>query len=514
MRRRFPLVVALGTLALAACSDQTPTEPTVPPPAEHFGSSCSVTPFPLGGVNGIANQIKAIYPGTQRAQVLLRVEALLRAGAIKLLWDTCHPDAARKVAFAFIDWLNRHTPVGKEDQVKALILAILRGIGEVTAPESSGDFGVGFFDPANPDKTLVKTVNEHALVELEAQSFLVPTVIVISREAGDPPLTGFEGRQFPPTYDYNAINSTNNHVLQPGKTAIVAFCLLFLGDEEDPGSGYPPNLRIGHNPVVGAPGFPFEILDPIDLGGEGGLRDELQCPAGTLGSLGGRPSGFANAALRTAGRYLGPILLPPPLWATALGPLPPPPPIGGKARSLSPFRVVEAPDDITINFDFGPDGETSVPAGTVVNTLYAPLGVTFQHAGTGATCGSTNVYANSNQPSGFGSSPNVVSLCNQGTASDISENTFGLIRANLATAAERVCIGVDPVDSDEVEGFHFARLDAFNAAGTLIGSSSSAPGARQRLCFAEPGIRRVEFSGDTENFARFDDLEVFYTFSD
>lgn len=333
MRRRLLLAVASGTLVLGACSDQTqsPTEPTVPPPAQNFGS-CQVARFPLLDV---ARQIRKIYPSGP-----LRTEALLRAAAVALLWDTCHPDGARRAAFSFIDWLNRHTPAGKEDQVKALILTILRGIGEVTAPESSGDFGVGFFDPANPNNTLITTVNGRALVELEPGSFLVPTVISISREAGDPPLTNFEGRQFPPTYDYNAINSTNDHVIQPGKTAIVAFCLLFLDDVVFPG-GYPADRRIGHNPVAGAPGFPFEILDPVDLVAAG-LRDDLNCPEGTLpdpglSSSGGGLQDLADAALRTAGSYL----LPPPLWAAALGTLPPPPPLGGRAPSLSPFKVVE-----------------------------------------------------------------------------------------------------------------------------------------------------------------------------
>lgn len=351
MRSRLLLAFAAGTLILAGCSDQTPTEPTGPP-AENFGTSCSVTPFPL---LALANQIKAIYPGTQRAQVLLRAEALLRAGAIKVLWDTCHPAAARKVAFAFIDWLNRHTPVGKEDQVKALILAILRGIGEVTAPESSGDFGVGFFDPATQGNTLVKTVNGRALVQLPQGSFLEPTVITISRKADNFQLSNFDGRQFPPKYDYNAINASNQHVLQGELTAIVGFCLVELEpggiDGVYPSGGYPENPRIGHNPVTGAPGFPFEVLDEVNLAEEG-LGEDLNegfCNGSTpftprigpVSSSGVGPSALATAAFRTAARYLGPILMPQPLLAATLDKLPPPPPIGGKVRSLSPFAVVE-----------------------------------------------------------------------------------------------------------------------------------------------------------------------------
>jgi hypothetical protein len=345
MRRLAFAAAVCGTLVLAACNDQTPTEPAVPPRSENFGS-CGATPFPLAGANGIAAQIANIYPGTSKAQTLLRATALAQAAAIKLFWDTCHPDAARKVAFAFIDWLNRHTPAGKETQVQNLILAVLRGIGEVTGAPADGDFGVGFFDPANPNNTVITTVNHHALIELEPGSFLVPTEIVISRKAGDPDLTDAGGRrQFPPTYDYNAINSTNTHVLEIDPNtgerhlAIVAFCLVFLDDVAFPG-GYPANLAMGHNPVAGAPNFPFEILDPVNLVAEG-LRDDLHCPEGTLPDPGLTSSGggfldLANAAFRTAGS----LLLPPPLWATALGTLPPPPPLSGKAPSLTPFKPV------------------------------------------------------------------------------------------------------------------------------------------------------------------------------
>jgi hypothetical protein len=501
MRRLAFAAAVCGTLVLSACNDQTPTEPAVPAPSENFGS-CGATPFPLAGANGIAAQIANIYPGTSKAQTLLRATALAQAAAIKLFWDTCHPAAARLAAFSFIDWLNRHTPAGKETQVQNLILAVLRGIGEVTGAPADGDFGVGFFDPANTNNTVITTVNHHALVELEPGSFLVPTEIVIARKAGDPPLTNFTGNQYPPTYDYNAINSTNTHVLQPGKTAVVAFCLLALDDVAFPG-GYAENLRIGHNPVAGAPGFPFEILDPVDLVAEG-LRDDLDCPGQpfTTGSAFGGLENIANAALRTAGSFL----LPQPLWAAALGTIPPPPPLGGKAGSLSPFRPVEAPSNTIINFDVGPDGDTQVADGAVVNTLYAPLGITFQHAGTGATCGSTNVYANSDPPGEWGTFPNAVSLCGLNIASDISENTFGLIRADLATAAEQVCINVLPDNVDD-----FARIDAFNAVGALIESSSSSPGVTGVLCVSASGIRRVEFSGAGDTFARFDDLEVDYT---
>lgn len=351
--RHLLLAVAAGTLVLGACSDQTPTEPTVPPPSENFGSSCRVTPFPL---LAIANQIKAIYPATPRAQALLRAEALLRAGAIKLLWDTCHPALARKVAFASIDWLTRHTPPGKEAQVQDLIIAILRGIEGATGTQSVGDFGVGVFDPNTPGNTLITTVNGRAAVLLPHGSFLERTVITISRKADNFQLSNFSGRQFPPKYDYTATNASNQHVLADELTASVGFCLVELESDGIPGvypaGGYPENRRMGHNPEPGTPGAPFEVLDPADVdpAADLGLTDEvcgrtpppIPLRIGLIGSFGAGPSAFATAAFRTAARYLGPIFMPQPLWATALIPLPPPPPLTGKPRGLSPFGVVEA----------------------------------------------------------------------------------------------------------------------------------------------------------------------------
>ena len=218
--------------------------------------------------------------------------------------------------------------------------------------------------------------------------------------------------------------------------------------------------------------------------------------------------GFQNLA-RATGRSLGPIaralFMPTPLQATttAVGYTGP---ISTKPGSFSPFGIVEEPSNVFINFDFAPD-ESPVESGTVVNTLYSSQGVTFQKAGTGSLCG-PNVYANADQPEGFGSFPNVVSLCAPPIATDISENTFGLIQADFVSSAVEVCIQVTPADNDET---HFARLDAFDATGEPLGSASSSPGVTQNLCFTGTGIRRVRFSGAGTKFARFDDLQVNFT---
>ena len=63
---------------------------------------------------------------------------------------------------------------------------------------------------------------------------------------------------------------------------------------------------------------------------------------------------------------------------------------------------------LVINFDTDPIGNP-IEDGTIVDELYAVLGVTFGPEGA-STCG-TNVYANADRPASFGSPPNVVSIC-------------------------------------------------------------------------------------------------------
>jgi hypothetical protein len=341
-----------GALTLAACNDEareSPTEPIVRAP-EAEAAHCRVTRFPLVRVSAL---ILKVFPTGK-----LRIEALARGAAIAILWDTCRKVPAQKAAVDFVSFMNRNSAVlrGTQADRNTLINLVLNGVGITTQvpTDSPGDFGVGLFDPDNQNNTLIKTQNSQALVELEPGSFTEPTVIVIRRNPDFFNLSNFSGNQFPPFYDYDAFNPSGQHIIQNGNRAIVAFCLLSLeefGTDDYPAGGYPVNLRIGHNPVVGAPGFPFELLDPVDLVAEG-LADDLNCPT-TTASIGSERSGFANAALRTLGRYL----LPQSLWAAVVGKLPPRPPIGGSAPSLSPFGVVEA--------DFFSDGfEAAAPAWT------------------------------------------------------------------------------------------------------------------------------------------------------
>jgi hypothetical protein len=346
--RRLIFAAAVGTFVLAGCSDQTresPTEPSVPPPEEHLGTSCEVVRFPLLKVSGL---IIKVFPYGR-----LRLEALARAAAIKLLWDTCHPALAQKGVVAFVNWMNLNFQagnlIGTDAQRSELITTLFTGVGLSSPPSTAlgPDYGIGFFDPNSTTPTVVKTTSGVALTELQPGSFDEPTTIVVSRRPDDSdPLNFPEENQFPPFFDYDAINASGNHTIQNDEGAIVAFCLL-----DSDFVTYPANRRIGHNPVLGAPNFPFEILEPVDPIPQR-LLDVLDCenlapntesePIPTFGFGGGLP-GVADAAWRTAGHYLGPIaravFLPQPLAAATLGTLPPP--IGGRAPSLSPFGVVE-----------------------------------------------------------------------------------------------------------------------------------------------------------------------------
>jgi len=284
----------------------------------------------------------------------LRGEAVARAANINGLWNTCKRAPAQQGAIAFIDWMNSNSAklIGTQDQRNTLVNLILNGVGipGSVPPTASGDFGVGFFDPTSNEPTKVVTLNKTALTEIPAHGFSEAMIITVARKLDGEDLTDAgDLNQFPPAWDYDAIRSSgatgnSDHVLQNG-TAAVVFCLL-----NSDFVSYPANRGIGHNPVAGAPGFPFEVLEPIDLVNDRpDLAAALNCPSLAqntsviLGGFGNGLPGLADAFLRAAGHSLNSvaeaIFLPQPLEATTMGTLPPP--IGGRAPSLSPFKVVE-----------------------------------------------------------------------------------------------------------------------------------------------------------------------------
>lgn len=156
---------------------------------------------------------------------------------------------------------------------------------------------------------------------------------------------------------------------------------------------------------------------------------------------------------------------------------------------------------VLINFDRDPDGDP-IPNGLAVNTTYASLGVTLSREG-GSTCG-PDIYANNNQPAGFGSAPNVVSPCAPPAASDINDATFGVIKVSLDRNATRVCIDVRPGASG-----HAGTIRVFDASDTQVNATVSAPGLTQQICAAGLGLRYARIAGSgSGSYARFDNLIV------
>ena len=357
--RRLSLAAVCGTLLLAACNDRSPTEPAPPEPEQTLISCRPPHHFPIVQVSAL---IPKVFPKGK-----LQLEAAARVAATALLWETCKTSLAQRSAVQLVNFMNANSSrlIGTQTQRNTFISLVLNGVDIpfTTPPGGTGDFGVGFFDPANTNNTVVVTQNGTALVELEPGSFNQPTTIVVSRKSDGFTLTNFDGDQFPPYFDYDAINAAGDHVLKNGKTAIVAFCLL------DPVYTYPENPRIGHNPVVGAPGFPFEVLEEVNLAEDHpDLAAQLNCGnlnpnTVIIGGFGRGLPGLANTAWRTARYYLAPaaqsLFLPEALHAAtlAVGTLPPP---AGRAPSLSPFGIVDATPDFTIQNS----GETNPAGGT------------------------------------------------------------------------------------------------------------------------------------------------------
>ncbi len=173
------------------------------------------------------------------------------------------------------------------------------------------------------------------------------------------------------------------------------------------------------------------------------------------------------------------------------------------AAAYAPAALAQA---VLIDFDTDPSTNTIAP-GTILNTVYASMGVTFSRVNAPGQSG-WQIYANSNQPAGFGSAPNVITLYNQGSASDMSENKKGLVRATFASPASSACIDVLPDNPGSPQ--HAGVLRAYDAGGALLAEATSPLGVTQTLCVSAFRIRRVEFSGHGDTWARFDNLSITY----
>ena len=387
MRRLAFAAAVCGTLALSACSDrESPTEPRAPAPEETFGSSCQVTRFPLLPIIPL---VKDVFT-TRR----LQLEAFARLGAVKLFWDTCHPDPARRTAVRFIQWMNLNfdgdkLPGADAAEVQALTIAVLNGVGvPVEAPTTAGRIGAGIV-PANATvETVIPTLDGCLLAAVPPQQPFETNsdqdrLLVIKGLPASFRLFGFpEDRQEEPFWDVDVTllsgeTTPADKKLKAGKKAVVGAVL-------KPEIEYPDGTGIGHNPPAGIGEPAFEILEEADDRTD--LQEKLAgctTPGENLGfgGFGGGLPGLAQAAWGSTVRHLAPIarsvLLPEPLSATATvletGPL------TKKTRTFSPFGIVEgAEPQNELQFN-PPNGD---PGGKIFNW---DLGLTWQVCSTGCS---------------------------------------------------------------------------------------------------------------------------------
>jgi len=177
--------------------------------------------------------------------------------------------------------------------------------------------------------------------------------------------------------------------------------------------------------------------------------------------------------------------------------------LGACILALGLATSARAGVDVVINFDVDTNGNP-VPHGTIVNNLYAPWGVNFDRTVDGTCNGGSFVYTSSeclSSPAPM-SPPNVVTLCDGATCSDISEAGHGAIIALFNSPADIVCI-----EFGAVAPGHIGFLRAYDENHVLIGSDTNTADY-DALCVAAPGIHSVEFSGQGSNFGWFDNMRV------
>ena len=180
---------------------------------------------------------------------------------------------------------------------------------------------------------------------------------------------------------------------------------------------------------------------------------------------------------------------------------------GGSTDMFSRFTWA-LPSQIDLSFDQRPDLSAIVP-GTVINSAYAHLGITFSRSNPLSLCPGTAVYANDAGLLGAHSGQNNISVCPLGIASDFSEMAFGTIKATFTLPAVQACITATPT------GFHglfpppggVAYLEALDANGNVLNrAESTSQKVAQRLCVRSDRIAAVRFAGKGAAFAIFDNL--------
>lgn len=240
------------------------------------------------------------------------------------------------------------------------------------------------------------------------------------------------------------------------------------------------------------PGLPIRALNNVPA-------PFLGCDQGDPLEIGSRRSAWGMLAAT-----VGSIFLPRPLHATTIAVLDVG--AGGQTDGFSRFTW-GLPSVLDLDFDRTPSLSAIVP-GSLINSAYARLGITFSRTNTLGSCPGTGVFANDFGPLGFTSGQNNISVCPVGIPADFSALGAGAITASFAVPAAQACITATPT------GFHLpfvsggvAYIEALDASGNVLSrTESSTQRVPQQLCVEGAGIRAVRFAGKGAAFAIFDNL--------
>jgi hypothetical protein len=187
-------------------------------------------------------------------------------------------------------------------------------------------------------------------------------------------------------------------------------------------------------------------------------------------------------------------------------------PLGGEITGGG-FDVADEPqppNTFLVGFDTDPYG-AEIADGAEVGNAYLANGMTLTTLPALTNpepCNSGGpVYANANwdYSEGFGSPPNVVSVCSGPGGAAFSENLDGTIQVELCQPAHRVCIDIMPLGAED---YGFLRVAALG--DSVEGEALSVPGVPGTICFEYPSITRLTFGGFGDNQAAFDNLLVTY----
>lgn len=382
---------------------------------------------------------------------------------------------------------------------RTLPITFFIGVGSQCAQDVVVDCGEGTARPG--ENTTIVTTSGRAGTFIPAGAVDEEVAITIEsidnrpciRGLPSPNFEGDPGSDANSCYDFTATTADGERLGPFNSPVIVGICVEF-GDLDEVSVDLLQIFRFDGEVIQALPNTPAPFLS---------------CDPGFTPSFGARRPSVLALAARGLQNVAGPLALlagpSRPLFARAnmvafdLG-------TGGSTEEFSRFTWA-LPSEVTIDFDLAPD-RSPVKPGTMVNSLYSRVGVTFSRTNPDGLCAGTGVYANDHGAGGFNSGQNNITPCPEGIASDFSEEEYGAIVARFALPATQACIGVSPTGfrdgRDDSSGF----LEALDANGAVLRRTESTPGQAQTICVGGSGIAAVRFAGAGAGFAIFDNLFV------